>query len=457
MPTLCLVQVAWLEHVSLGCTGGRDRRDPAGGQADRPARRRRRADGRARSRRIRAPSPTRPARISRCSPARFGVAMPAIVDTQVMAAFAGIGDQVGFAALANELLGLTLGKELQWTDWAARPLSDGPARLRRRRRAPPAGDLRQARRPARRPAGVGARRERGGRGRCGRRGERDARDRVASTSAGCAASTRPTLAAVIELAAWRQRVCIELDRPLGQVLHRQADHRSRAAAAVERLRRSAASRACRGSRASAPARSPRRSPRPGPAWCRRSRPAGRRACARSAGPSCCSRSCSWSPSRSASRARLLATRADAEELARTVDERGLAAADALPALATWRREVIGQRLARLAHRRAGAGRRCRRAARRAATAALIVAQVTTSRPRSRRARGSCLSRCAASSAGEILPRSLPSPFTPGHGSIITRSSSALASSRSIVMPTACGDRVLGRSSPAVPGTGWSLR
>jgi hypothetical protein len=40
-------------------------------------------------------------------------------------------------------------------------------------------------------------------------------------------------------------------------------------------------------------------------------------------------------------ARLLATRADAEEFARTVDEHGLAAAAALPALSTWRRDVIG--------------------------------------------------------------------------------------------------------------------
>jgi hypothetical protein len=41
-------------------------------------------------------------------------------------------------------------------------------------------------------------------------------------------------------------------------------------------------------------------------------------------------------------ARLLATRADAEELARAIDERGLAAADALPAMSSWRRDVIGR-------------------------------------------------------------------------------------------------------------------
>ncbi len=35
------------------------------------------------------------------------------------------------------------------------------------------------------------------------------------------------------------------------------------------------------------------------------------------------------------------TRADAEEFAKSVDEHGIAAAASLPALATWRREVIG--------------------------------------------------------------------------------------------------------------------
>lgn len=39
--------------------------------------------------------------------------------------------------------------------------------------------------------------------------------------------------------------------------------------------------------------------------------------------------------------RLLATRADAEEVARIVDEKGMEAAASLPAFSTWRREVIG--------------------------------------------------------------------------------------------------------------------
>ena len=37
-----------------------------------------------------------------------------------------------------------------------------------------------------------------------------------------------------------------------------------------------------------------------------------------------------------------ATRGDCEEFARVADEHGLAATASLPALATWRREVLGQ-------------------------------------------------------------------------------------------------------------------
>jgi ribonuclease D len=42
--------------------------------------------------------------------------------------------------------------------------------------------------------------------------------------------------------------------------------------------------------------------------------------------------------------RLLATRADAEDIARAVDEGGVAAAAALPAFTTWRRDVLGTTL-----------------------------------------------------------------------------------------------------------------
>ncbi len=55
---------------------------------------------------------------------RFGVAMPQVFDLQIGAAFVGLGDQVGYARLVGGLLGVELAKDLQWTDWARRPLSE---------------------------------------------------------------------------------------------------------------------------------------------------------------------------------------------------------------------------------------------------------------------------------------------------------------------------------------------
>src|SRR5258705_13491344 len=56
---------------------------------------------------------------------RYGTsAMPGLIDTQLMAAFCGVGDQVGLATLANELLGTSLAKDQQWTAWEKRPLTD---------------------------------------------------------------------------------------------------------------------------------------------------------------------------------------------------------------------------------------------------------------------------------------------------------------------------------------------
>ena len=53
---------------------------------------------------------------------RFGLRARRLFDTQTAAAFAQLGDQVGYARLVEAVLGEKLGKESQWTDWLRRPL-----------------------------------------------------------------------------------------------------------------------------------------------------------------------------------------------------------------------------------------------------------------------------------------------------------------------------------------------
>jgi ribonuclease D len=270
---------------------------------------------------------------------RFGISMPAIADTQVMAAFAGIGDQVGFATLANELLGLSLGKELQWTDWGRRPLSEA--------------QLAYADADVRHLPAIFARL-------ASQLGERLAWARAESSmvAADATAATQVTpetawrnvgglrgldphaIAHVIALAAWRQRLAIELDRPLGQVLNdkvlvelaRQRPASIDAVRSTKGMSPLARQRAGDVLAALADAPAPDHSARP---------------LSRSASP----RATRWSElllaivqivaDKTGVAPRLLATRADAEEFARAVDEGGLEAARALPALATWRHEGLG--------------------------------------------------------------------------------------------------------------------
>jgi ribonuclease D len=58
---------------------------------------------------------------------RYGVRVRRLFDTQVAGAFAGLGDQIGYGRLVEATLGIRLGKEQQWTDWLRRPLA--PAQL----------------------------------------------------------------------------------------------------------------------------------------------------------------------------------------------------------------------------------------------------------------------------------------------------------------------------------------
>lgn len=270
---------------------------------------------------------------------RFGVTMPAIVDTQIMAAFAGVGDQVGFATLANELLGTSLGKELQWTDWGRRPLSDAQI-------AYADADVRHL------PAIYAQLAARLGPRLAWARAESAlvAADALAATQvtpetawrhvSGLRGLDAAALSTVAALAAWRFRVATELDRPLGQVLNdkvlvdlaRQRPSEEDAIRAIKGIAPFARKRA--GEILAAVSGAPALVTPVQPF----SRPPSNRAQR-------------WADmllaivqiiaEQTGVAPRLLATRADAEELARVVDERGLDAAASLPALSTWRRDVIG--------------------------------------------------------------------------------------------------------------------
>jgi ribonuclease D len=339
VPALCLVQIAWLEHVTLDAPAAAIVAAPPEVRLIDPL-----AVDIAPLVRALATHPCVVAHAPRQDLAllatRFGIAMPAIVDTQMMAAFAGIGDQVGLASLANELLGLSLGKEQQWTDWGSRPLSDAQLVYAD-------ADVRHL------PAIYAKLAHRLGEKLAWARAE----SAIVAGDALAAAEVTPetawlqisgtrnldaaALGALIELAAWRQRLCIEIDRPLGQVM----PDKLLLDLARQRPTNPGAIRSTKGlsglarSRAEAIA-----------AVIAAARPA--EVTARTASPRSPSlRAQRWAEvllaivqlvaEQTGVAARLLATRADAEELARTVDERGVAAAHALPALATWRKDVLG--------------------------------------------------------------------------------------------------------------------
>jgi ribonuclease D len=280
---------------------------------------------------------------------RFGAAMPkmpfsALIDTQLMAAFAGKGDQIGYATLANELLGTQLGKDQQWTAWERRPLSDAQLVYAE-------ADVRYL------PAIYAAL--------AAELGPRLAwvRDETAQIAADALAAARVTpetawlhvggvrtldpaaQAAVRVLAAWRQRVAIELDRPLGQVLADKplvelARKRPttpvgvrdiKGLAPVAKSRADAIAHALAGVPA-APATTHER-----PAVSRgTSTRAQRWAEALLAIAHVVADDAGIAP-------RLVATRGDAEDFARAADDHGIDGAElrALPALASWRRPILG--------------------------------------------------------------------------------------------------------------------
>ncbi len=267
-------------------------------------------------------------------------AMTGLVDTQLMAAFCGLGDQVGLAALVKDLVGVSLAKEQQWTAWERRPLTD--AQL-----AYAAADVRHL------PALYAKLADKLGPRLAWVREETaqivvDALEAAAVTPetawkniGGLRGLDPAGQAAAVALATWRQRTAIELDKPLGQVLQEKllvelARHRPTNAGAV---------RALKGVSPLARTRADEivgviAAARPVEAL---ARPMQRSASARAQ---------RWSETllsivsviadETGISPRLLATRSDAEAFAHAVDDGGLDAVAELPAMRTWRYEVLGR-------------------------------------------------------------------------------------------------------------------
>jgi ribonuclease D len=286
---------------------------------------------------------------------RFGTSMVGLVDTQLMAAFCGIGDQVGLAPLASELLGLALAKEQQWTDWEARPLSDAQLTYADADvRHLPALYAKLAARLGPRVAWV---REESGR----IVADALAAARVTPETAwrnvtGARGHDPATQAAIVELAAWRQRIAMELDRPLGQVLADKlvvelARQRPSSVQAIRQLKGMSPLAKTRAEEIAA-ALGEARGMATRLSEARTAESGGRTE--RSGARTTSTRAQRWTEmllaivqliaEETKIAPRLLATRADAEELARIVDEGGIEAAAQLPAFSTWRREVLGTAL-----------------------------------------------------------------------------------------------------------------
>jgi ribonuclease D len=276
--------------------------------------------------------------------ARFGTSMVGLFDIQLAASFAGLGDQLGLSAIAGEMLGLSLAKDQQWTAWGQRPLSDA--------------QLDYAEADVRHLPAIYARLV----ARLGPRASWVRQESVRIVEDACAAAAitpeqawqlvggarafeGQARAALEALAAWRQRTAIDLDRPLGQVMTDKllVELARDRPTEVSRIRSFKGLSPHARSRADAIAATIAAVPVTG-------EPAAR-AAHRSHAARTTTRAQRWSEMLLAIvhviaddtgiPSRLLATRADAEEFARLVDEGGIEAARDLPVFTTWRREVLG--------------------------------------------------------------------------------------------------------------------
>jgi ribonuclease D len=272
--------------------------------------------------------------------ARFGAEIPQIFDVQTAAAFVGLGDQLGYARLVAAVLGVELVKDSQWTDWARRPLSEAqlayaaadvdhllPLYRELLLRLGPRAAWAQA--ESQRVALVA-------RQAAALRVE-DAWEEVA----GAGALPARAAAVAVVLASWRLQTARELDRPLGHVVSDKVliDLARRPPRDADALRRRAESSVLReradqvvGLLQAAAGRAP-------PTLPPQRGPLGARAESLVAGLLLI---VELVAAREQIAARLLATRADVEALARAFVSGGASALSSQPAMNGWRHELLGE-------------------------------------------------------------------------------------------------------------------
>ena len=142
----------------------------------------------------------------------YGVSAHNLIDTQIASAFAGLADQIGYARLVQQLFGAAIDKGHQHTDWKRRPLSDAQLRyaLDDVRHLPAAWRELEARLAARgRVPWAREESDRLARGAAQRRTPEESYRAVG----GWAALKPAPLAALRELAAWREREALASNTP----------------------------------------------------------------------------------------------------------------------------------------------------------------------------------------------------------------------------------------------------
>jgi ribonuclease D len=147
---------------------------------------------------------------------RFDLRFDQVFDTQIAAAFLGMGDQVGYGKLVHALTGLALDKDSQWTDWDRRPLSARQLRYAWSDVAhlPRIHDELERRLGERLTWAMAECRKMSGDAYASARGARDELWRGVGGVRALDAASLPALAA---LAAWRHRTALESNRPIGWV------------------------------------------------------------------------------------------------------------------------------------------------------------------------------------------------------------------------------------------------